>query len=522
MAYQKKPYKVVGAYDSETTNINVHGDVIAFPILHQLGITDGTPIDEIDATNVEQIVTIELYRHALDLYEWLDDYLEQQRDYVPVICCHNLAFDMYGLAPWLNRHDVKVLAKSLRKPITFSIKNSAGEVALVLWDTLIFSQQSLDRMGKDCGYAKAVGSWDYDLIRTPSTPLSEKELDYAKRDIYTLMAWLGWWVRRNPDIESSMLGLNVVTKTGIVRTRRKVRFDQLKGHGLKEKVGRYWMYLNRVNAPKDNDELFTMFAATRGGAVFCSSENASRVFDLDETMCIAGYDDTSMHPSQMVSHFYPIGFKCTNARLLTMAFDVIASLDFKKLLDHWDKPFPVAFYASFKITNLRLKAGSIFERDGIAPFASARYSKSDDDNGDRENTERTLSASNYRDHGVNVKTAFGKIISADEITLFLTELGAYELCTCYDYDSVEGISGYTTGRFVRPSDMSTISVMQFYRAKNLFKKAREEYFSTGTIKGGDDLKKVGIPQSIVSSMENGTLSDTDVDATYLALKADLN
>ena len=33
---ERKPYQIVGAYDSETTNYNEQGTVTAFPILHQL------------------------------------------------------------------------------------------------------------------------------------------------------------------------------------------------------------------------------------------------------------------------------------------------------------------------------------------------------------------------------------------------------------------------------------------------------------------------------------------------------
>lgn len=235
-----KPYRVIGAYDSETTNLDDHGDHIAFPVLHQLGLLDGTDLLDIFPDNVEEHVHIELYRHTLDIYERLDELVERESEYVPVIMCHNLAFDMYGLSSWLSRHDVRVLAKSARKPITFTIRDENGKPALVLWDTLVFSQQGLERMGKDCGYSKGVGEWDYSLIRTPETPLTDAEIDYAKRDIYTLICWLGWWLRQNPDIDQSKLGLNVVTKTGVVRERRKVRFSKLKGEGIRRTVEHYW------------------------------------------------------------------------------------------------------------------------------------------------------------------------------------------------------------------------------------------------------------------------------------------
>lgn len=524
----RKPYRIIGAYDSETTNLDVDGEKIAFPILHQLGILDGTPLDQVDAHNVEGVTHIELYRHSLDLYERLDSIVSTDSDYVPVILCHNLSFDMYGLSPWLSRHDVRVLAKSARKPITFTVNGEDGKPGLVIWDTLIFTQQSLERMGVDCGYEKGVGEWDYDLIRTPDTPLTLDELDYAKRDIYTLLAWFGWWIRRNPDIDMSRLGLNVVTKTGIVRERRRVRFDQLRGNGQKQNIGRYWLYRNRSEAPKTDDELFTMLACTRGGFTFCASFSASVPYDTGATDdVILGYDATSQHPAQMVSHRYPIRFKEQSKRVLDLAFDVIGKVSLERVLERWEKPFPVAFNACFEFVNLRPKPGTLFERFGILPIASARYKTreqiaQDDDNGDKAAYREHLADHDYCDSCVNAKSAFGKLISADYARLYITELTAWEIWQCYEWDSVKAVHGYETGRFMRPSDMDVVSVMQFYQAKNEYKRARSEFYDSKTITNGEKLRTLGVAPAIVSSMENGTLSAGDVEATYLSLKADLN
>lgn len=529
MRRKERPYRVIGAYDSETCNVETKDDVYAFPILHQLGLLD-VPLVEISPDNVEKHTEIELYRHTLDFYNRLDELVSVKRDFVPVICCHNLSFDMYGLSGWLSRHDVRVLAKSQRKPITFTVLDDGGNPVLVIWDTLIFNQRSLERMGEDCAYPKAVGEWDYSLTRTPETPLTENELHYAKRDVYVLLCWLGWWLRRNPDIDPEKLGLNVVTKTGVVRERRRVRFDQVKGNGRKQNIGRYWLYMNRTQLPKSDDELFTMQAATRGGFTFCSNKNASVAYVLDDTTyVVAGFDATSMHPAQMVSHRYPVDFVHECPRNLQLAFDIVRETTIDTILDKWVKPFPVAFYGCFEFTNLRPKAGSIYERFGIFPLASARYKSVDtaqlnDDNGDKPNQDEYRQLTGYADCGSGVVEAFGKVISADAVRVYLTELGAFEVCTCYDFDSMRSVDGYLTGRFVRPTDMSTVSVMQFYKAKNVFKVARETYFKTGKIgiDLGAELENLGIAKSIVSSMETGTLSDSDVDATYMMLKSDLN
>lgn len=524
----QKPYRIIGAYDSETTNINECGNHMAFPILHQLGLLDDIDLMDITPDNVEDHVHVDFFRHAFELYACLDDLIATDRDYVPVIVCHNLAFDMYGLSSWLMRHDVRVLAKSARKPITFTVRDDSGRPKLVIWDTLIFSQQGLERMGKDCGYDKGVGEWDYDLIRTPETPLTEAETDYAKRDIYTLITWLAWWVRRNPDIEPAKLGLNVVTKTGIVRERRHVRFAELKGRGLRQKVGHYWLFRCRLEQPKSDDELFTMLAATRGGFTFCASSAASVPYDLtDNDYCISAYDATSQHPAQLVSHYYPYGFKERNREILELAFELIGKIKIDRIFEAWEKPFPVAFYACFEFTNLRPKPNTIYSRYGIYPLASARYRsfeqlKMDEDNGDKAAYMEYMQRRDYMDTASNAKTAFGKLISADTVRLYITELTAWEIWQVYEWDDVHAVHGYETGKFTKPSDMDIISVMQFYKAKNEFKIARESFYEEGTIHNAETLETLGIPHAIASTMQDGTISSGDVEATYLGLKADLN
>ena len=524
----RKPYRIIGAYDSETTNIKQDGIPKAFPILHQLGLLDGTPLDDITPENVTEHVHVELYRHTLDFYSRLDDLVSRESDYVPVILCHNLAFDMYALSSWLSHANVRVLAKSARKPITFTIQDEDGNPRLVIWDTLIFSQQSLERMGKDCGFAKGVGEWDYDKIRTPETPLTDEELDYAKRDIYTLLAWFGWWIRRNPDIDEMKLGQNVVTKTGIVRERRRVRYAKLKGRRMKKNVEHYWKARCKLDEPKTDDELFTMLACTRGGFTFCSSVNASRPFDLTDTnKIVAAFDATSQHPAQIVSHLYPYRFREMPSNVLDLAFEIIGKINFEKVLRNWAKPFPVAFNACFEFENLRPKQGSLFAKFGVFPLASARYKtpeqiKMDEDNGDKAAYDEHLHDRSYCDSAEGAKFAFGKIISADKARFYLTELAAWEMWQAYEWDSVKAVHGYETGKFCKPNDIDVISVMQFYKAKNEFKEARKDYYNKEKITNGAELEKLGIPHAIIEEMENGTISAGDVDATYQSLKADLN
>lgn len=526
MRRAEKPHRVIGAYDSETTNVKVNGINKSFPILHQLGLLDGTDFTDINAENVTEHVHMELYRHTFELYQRLDDIVSRESDYVPIILCHNLSFDMYGLSLWLSRHDVRVLAKSARKPITFTVKDESGRPKLVIWDTLVFTQQSLDRMGRDCGFSKSVGKWNYDLIRTPHTPLTDDELEYARNDIYTLITWVAWWLRQNPEIPPDKLGLNIVTKTGIVRERRKARFSKLRGKRMKRNVEYFWLTRCKLDEPKTDDELFTMLACTRGGFTFCASESASKIYDLrGSRKAIVAYDAMSMHPAQIVSHAYPYRFREMPVDVLLLAFELIGSFDVSHVLENWEKPFPVAFNACFRFENLRPRKDSIFAKHGIYPLASARYkdeSALSDDNGDKGAYDAHMAKRSYCDSASGAKYAFGKIISADVATLYLTELSAWEVYQAYEWDNVEAVHGYETGRFCKPNDIDVISVMQFFKAKNEFKAARKCYYSQATISNGEKLVELGISAALVGEMKAGVASSNDVEAAYLSLKADLN
>lgn len=523
---KRKPYRIFGAYDSETTNIYRNVGASAFTILHQLG-TIGVPIEEITAENVERETSLSMYRHTFEVCAALDEIAARELPFVPVICCHNLSFDMWPLADWLNHKNVRVLAKSRQKPVTFTIRDDLGNARLVLWDTLVFTAQSLETMGAACGYQKAVGSWDYDKIRTPETPLSAEEIKYAAHDIYALLAYLGYWCRKNPDIDPQKLGLNVVTKTGVVRERRRVRFDQLKAPGAKHNIGRYWMYLNREQAPKSDEELFIMHACTRGGFTFCASRNAGVPFDLRGTgRIVAGYDAASMHPAQMASHKYPVNFHETSPKALDNMFALVCETPLNEVLEHWADPFGVAFNALFQFEGLRLKPGTVFERDGVAPMASARITGTrealDEDNEQGQLFKSEIRELGYTDSATGAVFAFGKLVRAISARLYLTELAAWEMSRCYEWDSCRAIGGYCTMRFSRPSDMAIASVCNFFRAKNVFKGSMQEYEKTGTIGNADELQALGVPDSIALGMKCGTLSDGEVKEQYQRLKADLN
>ena len=510
------PYKVIGAFDTETTNVgNIQTGYKAFFTSYQLGILK-TSIQEVTPENVFNNVDVSLFRKCEDLYSALNKLISTCSGFVPVLMVHNLGFDAYALGEWLNLQDhVKILAKTATKPITITVCDELKAPKLVFWDTVSFYAKSLASMGEECGVEKLVGEWDYTLLRAPTTPLTKQEEAYAKYDIYSLIAYTSYYLEKNPDIHPDQLGRSVVTKTGAVRAKRRVYFDQLRGVRGKYNAGRTWMFQNRSEKAKSDEELFTMHAATRGGFTFCAREHASEVYS---GRTVASFDATSQHPGQMCSHFVPQHFERAEIDELQHDAEIIMNVSMNRILKRWEMPFPVAFYACFEFENLRPKAGSLFEKHGIFPLASARVGGAAVETYDNDSNllfRNEISARGFRDQADEPTFAFGKLEAAARVRLWLTELSFWEVCQAYDFDSFQAITGFDTLKFCKPTDFSLLSVMRFYKAKNIMKEAmagRANY---------SELRKY-FPRVLVDKMQAGTADRFEVKAAYQSSKADLN
>ena len=298
-----------------------------------------------------------------------------------------------------------------------------------------------------------------------------------------------------------------------------------KGQGCKWNCGRFWLFQNRKEVAKSDDELFTMHATTRGGFTFCSSKWASVPLDLGDNEVVAGFDATSQHASQMVSRFYPESFQKATPENLNLAAEIVSHVTVDLILKQHDKPFPVAFNACFKFTNLRIKPNTVFSDNGIASLAWARVSsislEPNDDNAANDSFREQIGALGYKDKVSGAKYSFGKLESAHAAELYLTELEFWNICQIYEWESCEAVHGYMTARFCRPTDYSILSVMHFYKAKNIYKEVLEAYLNREPITNLAKLKPY-VPASILEGFERGTLEDVAAKSFYQQIKSDLN
>ena len=223
----KRPKLVLAAvYDTETTNIGDGENTRAFPILFI-----DNDIRDIDIYNYEpdRDDKINFYRTEQEMQDRIDAYVfwGECLGVVPIICAYNLMFDLQPLMEDLNeRYEIHANAQSSTNVYTLDLY-SEGNHVLRFWDTYHLEMRGLAAMGKTCGLAKAKGDWDYSLIRTPETPLTDLELFYARRDVQVIPSYLRYLLHANEWMEQGDFGFRVLTKTSIVRQMARREIERL-------------------------------------------------------------------------------------------------------------------------------------------------------------------------------------------------------------------------------------------------------------------------------------------------------
>lgn len=502
--------KLVACLDVETCNVSVDGEPRAYPVAYTFAVLrEGAELRRMTPENVEELAEVRILRHAADAYELLDDLTAEgeTHDYIPVVAVHNLGFDMHALSPWILRHGAGVVARSEESPVAITVNGADGAPKAVLWDTLGMFAKSLETMGAECGFRKLSGSWDYTKRRTPETPLSDDETAYVRRDVLVMLAYIGRYLRLNPRIPPDALGRKVLTKTGAVRYKRESMFSRLKPVGGAKSAGRMWAAHTQRQRPGDNDELWTMQACTRGGLAFASERWAGVPLVCDEQHAVIAYDAASQHPAQMASHLFPQHFQRADPGVLAVDMELVANVTLGQLLGRLDKPFPVAFDACIDVTRLRLKKGSVFEREAIATLSSSRRGWP---GREREGKK------DYKDSWGRSRESFGSVKEADYARLYVTELEWWIINQVYDYDTAIPVHGYETGRFCPATDLCMLGVMHYYNGKRELK---------SYINGGDatEFVRSNVPLDVMDGFRRGDIQSIDeLQQIYAVIKSELN
>ena len=509
----RKEFRVAAIFDTETTNIGEGSETRAYPILYIFNDLRDTPIESYDPATDD----VRFYRHTIEALAYIDDLIGYggERGYIPVVAAYNLMFDMQTLLMELARsYTIEVNAQTATSVYTLDLC-VGGDVVCRFWDTFYLEMGGLRAMGETCGLPKAVGDWDYSLVRTPETLLTDEERFYARRDVQVIPQYLQWLLRANHWLTPDMLGCRVLTKTSLVRqmARREIggRRITLRG-GKKLTLQRAFEMTCNQEFPKTYDSYALRKACFRGGLTFTAAQTASVVVDN-----VASLDVTSMHHAFINGRRLPVKFAPTPVEILQIACEHIIGTSIDDVLANYDDPFKTGIHAAVKFINLRLRKGTCFDAWGIAicprsKFVRTLQADTDYSNNERAKTqENSIRAHGYVDSAVNPVYAFGKLYSADECVLHVNEIELWNVAQVYEYDEMRVLYGESTTKTIIPPDYVTLqSNVLFARktdVKNLIKHYNEGMPYTGDIPDS-------IPEGIAHDAKTGELSMKFLQSYY--------
>lgn len=202
-----------------------------------------------------------------------------------IVYVHNLPYEFQFIRKRLDWEEVFILEK--RKPVYCRSNGIEFRCSLKL-----AGGKSLENVGNDLTkykVKKAVGFLDYNVIRTPLTPLSEKELKYCEDDIRVLLSYIQEKIEQDGDITRIPL-----TNTGYVRNFcRKACYK------------RWRPYRNLMNElTMDVDEYQQLKRAFQGGFTHANSR-----YVRQELYDVGSHDFISSYPAVLVLNKFPMS-KC--------------------------------------------------------------------------------------------------------------------------------------------------------------------------------------------------------------------
>lgn len=514
MAGKQRRYRIWCVYDTETSNaVYPDGNVYAWPILYIFN-----DVHEVDMRNYEVDCPgerITFLRHEEEAQAYIDQMIEDaaRADCIPVMCVYNAIFDLQTIMSGLHdRYDMEVNAQSSTNIYTLDLLKD-DRIVLRIWDTYHLEMRGLKAMGSTCGVAKLMGDWDYDLIRSPETPLTDEELGYAARDVQVIPAYLRYLCEAHEWLTPDMLGQRVLTKTSLVRQMARHEIGNLripkKG---KLNLLKAFESLCRREQPYDYASYATRLACFRGGLTFTAALTASSVVER-----VYSLDETSAHHAFINGRRVPIGFHVLTPDVLDFWLEDIQRYTTYDVLHNYAYPFQRWFHACVRFDNLRPKKGSAFEAWGIGLLAQAKFLKRVPLSDISANNERAIDgmeevrANGYVDSAYGATYAFGKLMEAEQCSVWVSELEFWCMTQVYEWDSCKALAGEGTIRSIWPPDFVTLQSNMLYLRKNDAKVINNNYHE------GEPYPldvPASVPEGIKAGLLEGSFSNQFIASWY--------
>ena len=411
-------YNAPVSFDTETTSYTTPDDE-KVGWLYVWMFTFGDPLSKFHVQIYgRDCDTLSLFLDALAVELGLS--ADPEKSKLLYVYVHNLGFDIEFIRDRLTI--VNQLHAEPHAPIF--VRDVRG---FEFRDSMILSGGlSLKKIGESLnnGLVKRVGDLDYNMIRTPDTPLTEAELGYCQGDIDVLASYIAQQIEQYKGIQHVPL-----TNTG--RVRKYARDHILKSKGSFGAFTRYRELMDECQL--DYDEYIQCQRAFYGGFTHANANHVNRTL-----YNVASYDFTSSYPAVMLSERFPMG-KPEHVERMTL----------DELREVINDPNRCCVFD--------LQLADVYVKDNVG--------------------DCYLSNDASKVHVLNPVVDNGRVRSCDKIALTCTDVDFKIINQCYDWSRIDVSNILIWRTDWLPTPMISV-ILDLYRAKTTLKgipDRQEEY-----------------------------------------------
>ena len=221
------------------------------------------------------------YGRTWDEFKLFLNRLEANDDTKKIVFVHNLSFEFQAL--WSVLRVKSVMSRQSRKLLSCQLEDYNIELRC----TLMLSNLKLEKLPDvyQLPVKKKVGDLDYSLLRTPATPLTDRELGYCEFDCLVTY----WYVKTELETYERVDRLPV-TSTG--KVRKQLQRLVLNNPSYVRKVS------NQINV---NPKVFNMLVDAFAGGY----THANYIYADEVLTNVDSYDETSAYPYVLVTCRFP-------------------------------------------------------------------------------------------------------------------------------------------------------------------------------------------------------------------------
>lgn len=230
-----------------------------------------------------------------------------------VIYVHNLSYEFAFLMKRFEWCDL--FARYERKPL-----KAVTDFGVEFRCSYFLSGYSLKSLGEIIGLEKLDENYDYSIVRTPVTRLSDEELLYNKRDCEIVKKFIEKEIIRNKDVTQIPM-----TRTGYVRRL------------FRDNCFKYYNYRTIIrDLTIEDDEYIVLKSAFQGGFTHASFMHIDEVIKE-----VAHKDITSSYPTVAVSELFPMSkgerviiYNEEQYKMLSKQYCLIGVIEFEDIECH--------------------------------------------------------------------------------------------------------------------------------------------------------------------------------------------